>query len=180
MDAARTRLDIAAENLANVSSGGFLKTLARGVLRPNGVSIVREPSHEGGTLRQTGRPFDLAIVGPGAFHVRDARGAVVESRDGAFVREIGGTLRDSQGRTLLARDGHPFHVAENGPIDLARVAAAPGSVVRAGFLETPNVDAISEMIDVVAAQRSFETAGRVVAAIDRVREKAATDVARVA
>lgn len=87
MVAARTRLEIATENLANVSSGGFRRAVARGLLTPSGVSVARE-------------------------------------------RASGG------------------------------------------------VDAIAEMIDVLAATRSFESAEKAVTAIDQSRQKAA-DAARV-
>jgi flagellar basal body rod protein FlgG len=43
-------------------------------------------------------------------------------------------------------------------------------------LEASNVDAIGEMIDVLAAQRSFETAQKVLTAIDKARERASTQV----
>lgn len=95
MVAARTRLEIATQNLANVSTGGFRRIVARGMLTPNGVSIgrSREP------------------------------------------------------------------------------AAVPGTPV--------TVDSVSEMIDVLAAERSFESAQKAVAAIDQTRQKSA-EVARIA
>jgi len=92
MIAARSRLDIATHNLANVSTGGFQRIVARGVLTPSGVKIERTRSEDRGAL-PTG--------------------------------------------------------------------------------------AIGEMIDVLSAQRSFESAEKVVSAIDRVREKSSGDVARV-
>src|SRR5579872_1651185 len=67
MVAARTRLDIATENLANVSSDGFRRCLARGRISAHGVEITRVVSPDHGSLRHTGRPFDLAIVGTACF-----------------------------------------------------------------------------------------------------------------
>lgn len=93
MVAARTRLEIATENLANVSSDGFRRILARGSLTPDGVAIGRERLNVGRHLKN-------------------------------------------------------------------------------------NVDAIAEMIDVLAAERSFESAQKTVSAIDSSRQKAA-DSARV-
>ena len=106
MVAARTRLEIATENLANVSTGGYRPIAARGFLTASGVAIVRD-RHAGqpGAVRADGRRVD----GP----------------------------RLSNG-----------------------------------------VDAITEMIDVLAAERSFESAQKAVSAIDRSREKAA-DAARI-
>jgi len=45
--------------------------------------------------------------------------------------------------------------------------------VHSGTLATNGVNAIAEMIDVLAAERSFESAQKVVSTIDKSREKAA-------
>ncbi|HTZ54229.1 MAG TPA: flagellar basal body rod C-terminal domain-containing protein [Candidatus Acidoferrum sp.] len=161
MVAARTRLDIATENLANVSSDGFHAALARGRLTAAGVEIARVATRDHGALRHTGRPYDFAIVGDGAFAVRAADGRVSATRNGAFERDRDGLLRDTQGRELVG------------------TTLGPGATVRTGYLETSNVNAIDEMVDVLTSQRSFESAEKVVSAIDGVREKNANDVARV-
>jgi flagellar basal body rod protein FlgG len=102
MVAARTRLEIATENLANVSTDGFRRIAARGFLTALGVTIARE---------------------------------------------------------RLPESSKPVH---------------------AGALSLANgVNSIAEMIDVLAAERSFESAQKVVAAIDLTRQKSA-DAARVA
>ena len=93
MVAARTRLEIATQNLANVSTTGFRRVKARASLGAFGVVVSRERS--------------------------------------------------------------------------APMAHLPN-----------NVNAIGEMIDVLAAERSFESAQKAVAAIDRSREKAA-EAARI-
>ncbi len=188
MVAARTRLEIAAENLANVSSDGYRRVDARGFLTAAGVAIARQPGRDRGELRRTGRDFDAAIIGSGAFHVRDAAGHVTATRNGAFVRERDGTLCDAAGRTLLGRHG-ALHVPEDARIDeRGRVIAGyhvvdalpipAGSSVRTGFLESSGVDAVREMIDVLSAERSFESAQKIVSAIDTARQKSA-DAARV-
>lgn len=160
MTAAQERLDIATANLANVSTDGFAPFVARGVLTPRGVSITADRGGGHGALRRTGRDLDRAIAGEGAFVVRDKNGNVFRTRDGAFVRNRDGTLSDRLGRTLVRTD-------------LAR-----GSSVRAGFLESSGANAIAQMIDVICAQRSFESAQKVVSAIDGARQRAA-DAARV-
>ena len=163
MVAARTRLEIATENLANASTDGFRHATARGALTRNGVSVTA---------------------------VADAAGRHVTTRAGSFTRERDGTLRDATGRMLLA-GGQPLHVPEGASIDEhGRIVSAnglvagaitlpAGSSVRSGFLESAGVDAIHEMIDVLSAQRSFESAQKVVSAIDRTREKSSGDVARL-
>ncbi len=153
MAAAQARLEIAAQNLANGSSDGFRKSLARGRLQARGVRIVPVRDDEQGPLRRTGRAFDRAIVGRGSFVVRDAGGRMMETRGGAFSRDRFGRLRDDLGRTLV------------------RTSLAPGAYVRAGFLESSNVDSVGEMVDVLEAERSFETAQKVLTAIDQARER---------
>lgn len=191
MVAARTRLEIATENLANVSTDGFARIAARGSLTAEGVSVARRPDTAArGALRRTGRDLDLAIVGPGAFEVAAPDGRLTRIRGGAFTRESDGTLRDPSGRRLMA-DGRPLAFPEGARFDergrviaadgsiLARIPLPPQSALRSGFLETASVDAIHEMIDVLSAERSFESAQKVVSSIDKTREKSATDVARV-
>jgi flagellar basal body rod protein FlgG len=190
MIAARTRLEVATQNLANVSTDGFVRVAADGFLTPHGAEVGRRKVASHGALRRTGRDFDLAIVGAGAFGVRDAAGATIATRAGGFARERNGTLSDAAGRTLLG-NGHALHVPDGARIDERGNVVAPdggivdrlplpaGSSVHAGFLENAGVDAIHEMIDVLSAERSFETAQKVVSAIDRTREKSSGDVARV-
>lgn len=189
MLAARTRLDIATDNLANVSTDGFVRTLARGRLTATGVAVDRVPSPQHGAYRKTGRPFDLAIVGEGAFRVRADDGTVSATRDGAFERDRFGTLRDARGRALLGLHG-PVRVPGGATIDergrvmlggraVDRILTGHGCTVRSGFIETANVNAIDEMIAVLASQRSFESAQKVASAIDSVRQKSSNDVARI-
>jgi flagellar basal-body rod protein FlgF len=189
MSAARARLEIATQNLANGSSDGFRRIRARGFLDGSGVRIARETDAAQGALRRTGRPFDLALVGAGAFRVRGAMGTVAVTRNGAFTRAANGTLRDDAGRTLLGIRG-PLHVAagarilETGAVvagntTVDRIGMPTGTTLRTGYVEASNVDAISEMLAVLSAQRSFEGAEKAVAAIDQARQKSADEVARL-
>ena len=189
MNAARTRLDVAAENLANGSTDGFRKTDVRGFLTATGIAMQRSRSTAQGPLRRTGRQFDLAIAGRGAFRVRDASGHVSVTRNGAFMRDRFNRLVDDSGRVLLGTRG-PVCVPSGAAIDadgtvsrngitLNHIALPPGSSVQTGFLEGSNADAIGEMIDVLTAQRSFETAQTVLSSIDQTRERANTQVAQL-
>jgi flagellar basal body rod protein FlgG len=189
MIAARARLEIASHNLANVSSDGFNRIVAQGRLTSDGVNIVPVRGRRHGALRRTGRDFDLAIVGGGDFRVRDRSGRVETTRDGAFSRQRDGTLADLSGRVVLGAAG-PLRVPSGARIDergriialgrcVDRIPLPAGSRVQSGFLEGPAVDAISEMVDVLCAERSFESAQKIVSAIDGVRQKASDDVARM-
>jgi flagellar basal-body rod protein FlgG len=186
MSAARTRLDVAAENLANGSTDGYRKTRVRGFIDASGVRLQRMRDDSHGALRRTGRQFDLAIAGPGSFRVRTPQGAVVTTRSGAFVRDRFARLVDDSGNVLLGTHGavtvptgasiRPDGAIERNGAVLNRIGLPRGSSVQSGFLEASNVDAIGEMIDVLAAQRSFETAQKVLSAIDQTRERASTQV----
>jgi flagellar basal-body rod protein FlgF len=189
MHAAKIRLDVAAGNLANVSSDGFHKRLARASLTAQGLQTTSSVDAAQGPLARTGRNFDLALVGSGGFFVRDARGGVVESRAGSFERDAGGRLIDAHGRVLLGRDG-PVVAGADATIDsrgivreagaeVGRLRLRPGTTVQSGFLEASNVDAVHEMVDVLGAQRAFETAQKVLCAIDDARSKDVNDVVRV-
>lgn len=187
MSAARTRLDVAAGNLANGSSDGFRKSIVRGRLTQSGIEMKQMAIDDEGPLRRTDRPFDLAIVGPGSFRVRDARGKIAATRGGSFVRDRFGRLMDASGRVLIGRLGPVLVpdgavIAEDGSImragkRIGRIPLPRGASLRSGFIEGSNVDAIGEMIDVMTAQRSFEAAQKVLTAIDGTRERNATQVA---
>lgn len=177
MVAARTRLEIATENLANVSTDGFRRIAARGFLTALGVAIAREPARDHGALRHTGRDLDLAIVGDGEFRVRDTTGRICETRSGAFVRTADGTLHDATGRTLLGLHG-PLRIEAGARVDAIALGLPQQSRLQSGFLEGAGVDAIAEMIDVLAAERAFESAQKTVTAIDASRQKSA-EAARI-
>ncbi len=189
LSAARSRLDIAADNLANASSAGFQRHAARGVLTASGAVVEAAWTWSQGALRRTGQPLDLALVGRGAFAVRDASGRIEAVRTGSFERSAAGILCDRGGRELVGQagalrfpDGAEIRadgaVLSGGSV-IGKIALPPGTSVRSGFLETSNVNAISEMIDVLAAQRSFESAQKVVTAIDSTQQKASNELARL-
>jgi flagellar basal body rod protein FlgG len=187
MKAARDRLDIANQNLANGSTDGFRRATARGLMTASGVRIESDTRFEQGALRRTGRTFDLAIVGPGAFRVRDAAGHIALTRNGAFTRDRFGHLTDDAGRVLMGRRD-PISVPEKAKVQsdgsivvdgrcVERIPLPARASVRCGMLESSNVNAIGEMVDMLCAQRSFESAQKAFAAIDTVNDKASKQLA---
>lgn len=189
MAAAKSRLEIAAGNLANVSSDGFRKQLARGTLSPQGAQIAAARSAEQGALRRTGRDLDVALAGAGTLTVRDAAGALTRIRGGSFVRDGDGHVRDTLGRVLLGAGGPVIAppgaaIGTDGVVrlngrELSRIPLPQGTTLHSGFLESSNVNAISEMVAILGAQRSFESAQKVVTAIDATRQKAGNELARL-
>jgi len=148
------------------------------------VSRRRNPHVRAAAIRHTGRALDLALLGPGEFRVGAAA-----TRNGAFVTDRDGWLTDDRGRrvagtrgpiaitarTTIAADGD---VRANGR-SVNRIPLPPGTHVQTGALETSNVDAIGETLAILNAQRAYETAQKVLVAIDDTRQKAVNDVGRL-
>ena len=172
MRTARVRLEIAAQNLANASTDGFRKSVARVTLSAGGLLTRSIASNEQGALRHTGRALDLAIVGEGAFVVGGK-----PTRDGAFVRDAQGFLTDDRGARVQGAHGF-VRVTPEGKL-LDRIPLPYRSSIVSGALESPNVNAIGEMVDVLDAQRAFETAQKALGAIDETRAKAVNELARL-
>lgn len=184
MRAARAQLDVATHNLANAVSDGFRRFATHVALGPGGLRVSAAPANEQGAIRTTGRRFDLALLGPGAFRVgdgttrngafsRDREGWLVDDR-GRHVRGACGALRLSAGATI-AGDGT---VRDGGRI-VDRLPLPAGTHVQSGALETSTVNPIGETLAILTAQRAFETAQKTMLAIDGTREKAANDVGRL-
>jgi len=178
MSAAKAHLERSATNLANLSTHGFQRSVAHATLTAGGIVTSASVDATPGPLRHTGRAFDLAVAGRGAFFVSARSGEPVAIRSASLVRDGAGHLRDERGRVLLGMHGAVV-VAEDAMIDLPSVRVQAGTALQSGFLEAANVDGIREMVEVLGAQRAFETAEQTLAAIDDVRSKAVNDLARI-
>jgi flagellar basal-body rod protein FlgF len=114
-------MDVAANNLANVSTAGFKADVlstrseaqnpARSEDRPTDIRFVRDVivAHDfaPGPIRQTGEPFDLAIEGGGFFTVQGPQGAMY-TRNGAFQINGQGQLVTAEGYPVLNTGGAPI------------------------------------------------------------------------
>ena len=116
MAAQQTRIDVIANNLANVNTPGFKRSRAHfedllyqtvegqetvgtgdadvaeaiQIGRGTRLSDVQRV-HEQGTFEMTNRPMDLAIDGEGLFQVRRPDGTIGYTRDGSFTISHGGS-----------------------------------------------------------------------------------------
>ena len=189
MEAMKARLDVAAANLANASSDGFHRNVARVSLNGRGLAASTTTDAAQGALRRTGRPLDLAATGSGGFMVRDARGKTEVVTTGSFVSDPHGRLVDAHGLTLLGTSG-PIRASESAAVDrrgfvrdgdafAGRLRLSGAPEIQSGVLVASNVDAIREMVDVLTSQRAFETAQKALGAIDDARAKATNELARV-
>ena len=122
LDAQQTKIDVVANNLANVSTNGFKR--ARAVFEDLLYQNVRQPGAQSsqqtqlpsglqlgtgvkpvateniftqGDLQKTDNPRDVAIRGMGFFQVLLPDGTAAYTRDGAFQSDLNGQLVTSSG-----------------------------------------------------------------------------------
>ncbi len=126
MVAHQIRLDMLANNLANVDTAGFkadLVALDVSVAPQDSMSNSSIPMSSvlagrpgvdprPGPLKATGNPLDLAIVGPGLFVVETPQGERY-TRAGNFAQDAGGFLTTQNGFRVLGSGG-PIAVPETG------------------------------------------------------------------
>jgi flagellar basal-body rod protein FlgF/flagellar basal-body rod protein FlgG len=139
------RLQVIANNLANVETAGFKRDVAtfqarfaeaiqRGEDVPGsrtrndiggGVKVIgAETDFSTGTLRDTGIPTDFAINGDGFFHVRGKDG-------GTFLTRAGNFTLDAQGR-LLTQDDLP--VLDSGGAEIVVDGSRPWELFPGGMI----------------------------------------------
>jgi len=125
-------LEMLANNLANIETGGFkadreffsLYSGDDASADPMTGEIPVQPLIEShwtdlaqGNLLNTANPLDLAIDGEGLFAVQTAAG-VRYTRNGRFRIGPTGLLTATDGNALLGRDGNPVQLQAGLPIDV--------------------------------------------------------------
>jgi flagellar basal-body rod protein FlgF len=146
------RMDIAANNLANVNTTGFkadalvlerhTESPARSEPKPHDIRFVRDISvardFRAGPIRLTGEAFDLAIDGDGFFVVQGPNGPLY-TRNGAFQLDANGGL--------VTKDGYPVLNPEGQPVVLGAIEQAPkigrDGAIMVGDAEVGRVNAVS-------------------------------------
>jgi flagellar basal-body rod protein FlgG len=146
MEAQQTKLDVTANNIANVSTNGFKKGRAEfadlmyqtdrsagaptgnGTIAPSAteiglgtrlVSTARDQSQ--GQLNQTGNTLDVAIEGKGYFPVTMPDGTTAYTRNGALQMSAEGKLVTSDGYEIgggitIPADAQSITIAANGQV----------------------------------------------------------------
>lgn len=135
--AAQDRMDITANNLANVDTPGFKKDKAvsesfgnllmhrlehgqRSPTGPLGVGLRCSESYtvlEQGPVQYTGRYLDFAINGEG-FFVLDTPEGLRYTRNGSFTQDVEGYLATTDGHRVLNPQGNPIEAHNVAPQDL--------------------------------------------------------------
>jgi len=112
MLAQQTRMDMLANDLANVDTTGYKQTrigfrdliynTEQGMRIGAGSAIVDAGRNEAeGAFQATGDPLSLAIAGPGYFQVRRADGSVALTRSGDFTTDAKGQIVTGSGERLV-------------------------------------------------------------------------------
>jgi flagellar basal-body rod protein FlgF len=145
--------------------------------------------------RDTGDPFDFAVVGDGWFQVQTPQGTRF-TRNGQFALSPQGTLIDGMGNQVMGQGGGPVRAGAGGKIDPRQIGifqltgikkigdsyvtgAAGGratGTIRQGALEGSNADPAKSMVDMIASFRAFESGQRVIHTIDETLQKASNVV----
>lgn len=151
--AALTRQEVAANNLANVSTPGFRAETRAFMTVPVEGSTTRvmvEDRATGtdftpGPIQQTGRELDVAIEGRGWLAVEAADGTEAYTRAGMLVVDASGALATASGRALLS-DGGPVAVPPDARVAIGRdgtvsaTARGGGTAVPVARLKLVNPD----------------------------------------
>ena len=148
---AQSAVDTIANNLANVDTAGFKRTLLQVQSQPerdvyriqtdpatnggvatrtrigalgSGAQVYDTPAdYAQGTIAATGNDLDVALSGPGFFAVREGNGNVRYTRDGAFLRDQNGFLTAQNGDRVLGRNATPIVLPASGKVQIGRDGA---------------------------------------------------------
>jgi flagellar basal-body rod protein FlgF len=158
------RLDVSANNLANVDTTGFKAddllteevedTGASADANPTDIRFVRDiglaRDMSQGAIVSTGNPLDVAIEGPGFFMVQGPNGPLY-TRTGAFKLTGDGQLVTGDGRPVLTSGGAPITLdTEGGSPSIGRdgaITVAGNEVGRLGVASFAAPGALSKVGD---------------------------------
>lgn len=123
--ALRRRLDVAANNIANMNTAGFKREnivfhtqveQMRRAASPDARRVAYVLDYgmaldtTQGEFKPTGNPLDVAVAGPGYLAVRTADGSTAYTRNGNFQRLASGQLGLVTGELVLDAEGQPIEI----------------------------------------------------------------------
>jgi flagellar basal body rod protein FlgG len=122
--------EVTANNLANVSSDAFKgdRLTARQLPGQSFAIPVQKTDLGQGVFRQTGRPLDVALDGPGFLVVATGAGERL-TRGGSLQIDREGRLADAHGAPLLGADGPIFVAGRDLEVHGDGTVKADGAVV---------------------------------------------------
>ena len=134
-NALRRQMEVAANNMANISTTGFkaesilfepiTKKPASIVENPKTVTFVRDYTiardFRPGTLQQTGNPLDVALTGDGFLSVGGGTQGTLYTRDGRLTLDPNGRLINHDGKPILDNGGQEITIdGTRGPVQIAK------------------------------------------------------------
>lgn len=120
----QTRLEVAANNMANANATGFKRQAVfernlidaranfynvEGDTEQNDPPIGSYTDFDKGSLQKTDNPLDLAIENNGFFVVQDEEGKQFLTKNGSFKLSEDGSIKSMDGKLLLGQNG-PINV----------------------------------------------------------------------
>ena len=144
-----------------------------------------------GALNASNGAFDYAIQGEGFFRVQLADGSIAYTRNGHFNMSIQGdsiALTDSEGNPVLDVNGNAITVpntyrSSKIGVDQFGNLTYPDANnnqqnigiqigLASGYLESSNVQAADEMVNMIIAQRAYEMNSKAITASDEMLQQA--------
>lgn len=140
------RLEVIANNLANVNTTGFKRDdsftnelisadslFRNGRLGPSAGDLNEKTytDYSQGPLQQTSNTLDVALDGPGFFAVQ-AQGGTMLTRDGSFTLSTDGTLVTRDGDPVLGTNGSPIRISDVQKLQTSQLVIDRDGTVKAG------------------------------------------------
>ena len=224
---AMRRLDVIANNLANVNTPGFkgdqiqFESVLANVKNTSAEAPVYSSDrfstdYSAGMLQKSDNVLDVALAGDGFFVVNTPQGQAY-TRAGNFHRGAGGRLVTADGYEVQGKNGpisvagnhvviddkgqvtmdgvvsgtlaqvdfpKPYALTKQGgglfvPNDPQAATLASTAEVKQGYLESSNVQSITEMARMIEASRYFDSCAKAVKTYDDMTAKAANDLGKV-
>lgn len=146
--ALRRKLDIVANNVANINTPGFKRenahfeeVFAKLEADGKGVAFVQDRAstldYAQGAMTQTGGDLDVALSGEGMFSVRGAGGETLYTRDGRFAK-------DAENRLITVATGAPALDTDGGEITIPPEAGRV-TIGRDGTISDPAIGQIARL-----------------------------------
>ena len=131
--------EVTSNNVANANTDAFKADRLAAHILPGGEHPVPVQSTDlsGGSLRDTGRPLDLALEGDGYFVVRTARGERL-LRGGSLRLDAQGVLTDMNANPVLGTQGPMVLSGANIEVHGDGTVVVDGSVAGRLRIESPN------------------------------------------
>src|ERR1019366_1428625 len=179
--------DMVYQNLVTPGAAQSQNTVSAGLQIGLGTkSAATEVITTQGALNETDNPLDVAIEGTGFFQVQRPDGTIPSNATAVTITQYGvvnATLAGQQnpsqlGQLQLATFPNPGGLASMGG-NLLQATLTSGDAVlgnpggtegmgtlQQGYLENSNVDVVTEFVQMVLAQRAYESNSKVIKAAD--------------